>query len=1145
MWIVLLDRSGSMDDPFSGTLEFQGRKRASKDNRKLDAAKRALRDYVDGLPSSELLSVIEFNDDENETFVGTCQESARLERTLDGIEAGGSTDIPNALFAAAHVAERHGESQAIVSILLISDGLSTNPNIEPAIHELTRLRLRVDVILIDPTEEGDKVARAIAQHGNVSAVESPEALGEAVAEYIHLHRDLAKQGDDILNAANADATAVIRSDLEEVAFTASYPPAITSDTWYHCHFFAHLEILKDEVESLIAQNSMPEVIATSPATRLERGSNLRIVFDLGDCVCEPGAIEFKWVESIHKFTFRFLAPITTVDTRVAGTIDIYSRGALIAMIPVAVRVVSPHSPEPGHTTVSESASMVRSVFASYSRKDSTIVDACVEAYRALGIYVFIDKEILRSGDAFDRVLFQLIERADLFQLYWSYNSVNSDWVRREWSHAHKLSSQAGRKHASFIRPCVWDDSPPALPDELTSIHRSTLDLRTLGLVSPAAGGPLASQSAPFPAKSSYIHPSWCTVIPIVDVDERDLDSIRRETAMAATFVREFTALDYFPPPTLLVDEYTVAQAHSAVSHHAESPTLTSEEALALNETLRVITLGIHVRAFHPQGMDYKEIRSKLKLPSEWSEKAYEEVMSVCERRITHLIKQWIYPEWIALRDEVAQRNPRLQDVSMRDFLTWSLDALVGLHEALGRNNQLSGGCSISKSVVSAAEQTCPEILGRMHFEPYEFDDDAHWAKATFENLRDLYACAREIFGAESVGLNESAMARPNPPTFDASKPLRVAAAFLGEYCVQLGSNWPAELSLQDGSILNREHLRALVNKYWPLSLLEPDWLSDRDNWAAQGLCGGSEDCCTTLIRMLECVEELLDAIVAEFGDFDTKITFPLVCDYWEITRKITGSNLDHETLKPDAFDSERRDRIYLKGSMTSIVETYRAIKAKMGTYLNGPRRATQTPYFAISRTYGAFVDGAGRTVNAQLERTIASQHMPPRFALRGVSKVLLCCDAIERLKHSSHDNAQLFEALRVCIAAHEHFHAAMSMTTGMRAAVSMLPSDMRGLVDGLHEGLAAWVELHLARRRGQQEAYDAVFAYANDGEWPAWPYKAAVELERIYTRDGIKSIRGLVQRMSIDPSTAAIEFNDLLQNGQANPRYPSQNWNET
>ena len=256
---------------------------------------------------------------------------------------------------------------------------------------------------------------------------------------------------------------------------------------------------------------------------LRRGSILRVVFELGDFVCEPAAVEFRWVENIHRLTFRFLAPKTPVNARVTGTVDVYCNGALIAIIPVAVRVVTPHSSELSCETTSETARMVRSVFASYSSKDSTIVDACVEAYRALGIYVFIDKATLQSGDVFDRVLFQLIERADLFQLYWSYNSVNSDWVRREWSHARTLSSQGGRKHGSFIRPLVWDDSPPPLPAELKSIHRSTLDLRTLGLIKQVAGSNSAPKSRITLAKMKGVDSNWCTVIPIIDVNESDLE----------------------------------------------------------------------------------------------------------------------------------------------------------------------------------------------------------------------------------------------------------------------------------------------------------------------------------------------------------------------------------------------------------------------------------------------------------------------------------------------------------------------------------------------------------------------------------------------------------------------------------------------
>ena len=40
-------------------------------------------------------------------------------------------------------------------------------------------------------------------------------------------------------------------------------------------------------------------------------------------------------------------------------------------------------------------------------------------------------------DAWDPALLDLIERADVFQLFWSTNAAESIYVRREWEHALK------------------------------------------------------------------------------------------------------------------------------------------------------------------------------------------------------------------------------------------------------------------------------------------------------------------------------------------------------------------------------------------------------------------------------------------------------------------------------------------------------------------------------------------------------------------------------------------------------------------------------------------------------------------------------------------------------------------------------------
>jgi hypothetical protein len=77
---------------------------------------------------------------------------------------------------------------------------------------------------------------------------------------------------------------------------------------------------------------------------------------------------------------------------------------------------------------------------------------------------------LRAGEEWSDQLQQLIEEADVFQLFWSSNSMHSPFVRREWECALSL------RRPNFIRPCYWQTPLPACPEknlppeELRRVH---------------------------------------------------------------------------------------------------------------------------------------------------------------------------------------------------------------------------------------------------------------------------------------------------------------------------------------------------------------------------------------------------------------------------------------------------------------------------------------------------------------------------------------------------------------------------------------------------------------------------------------------------------------------------------------------------
>jgi hypothetical protein len=73
---------------------------------------------------------------------------------------------------------------------------------------------------------------------------------------------------------------------------------------------------------------------------------------------------------------------------------------------------------------------------------------------------------IHSGEDWSEALERLIERADIFQLFWSQWSASSEHVKREWVYALSLKHKPG----NFIRPVYWEQPMPAVPDVLNKVN---------------------------------------------------------------------------------------------------------------------------------------------------------------------------------------------------------------------------------------------------------------------------------------------------------------------------------------------------------------------------------------------------------------------------------------------------------------------------------------------------------------------------------------------------------------------------------------------------------------------------------------------------------------------------------------------------
>lgn len=129
----------------------------------------------------------------------------------------------------------------------------------------------------------------------------------------------------------------------------------------------------------------------------------------------------------------------------------------------------------------------RTVFVSYSRKDSTQVAKAVELLEAGGADVFRDLDDIQYGDRWEDVIRTKLAEAERVLVFWSMHAQLSEWVEREWMVAISMQKR--------VVPILLDQTP--LPPELGQFHALT------NFILPNADSSVKSQSAAFTERAKW------------------------------------------------------------------------------------------------------------------------------------------------------------------------------------------------------------------------------------------------------------------------------------------------------------------------------------------------------------------------------------------------------------------------------------------------------------------------------------------------------------------------------------------------------------------------------------------------------------------------------------------------------------------
>jgi hypothetical protein len=258
----------------------------------------------------------------------------------------------------------------------------------------------------------------------------------------------------------------------DVRFTVYRPQVMYPEQWASLLVFAHKTnpVVEpgggrvDPQQQVEARASAhfrgppPRPAGDDARQSLTRGAQLRIVPDLPGIRCNPGDAGIEWWEPVHEILFRLLAGPELAGTIVRGAVRIWCGAVILGEVSIAIHVAA-DGPVTESPPVAESAQRYRKIFPSYSHRDRAMVANFAEAARALGDQYLQDVLALRAGEEWNPRLLELIEDADVFQLFWSRNSMRSPHCRDEWEHALSL------RRPLFIRPVYWEDPLPEDPGQ--------------------------------------------------------------------------------------------------------------------------------------------------------------------------------------------------------------------------------------------------------------------------------------------------------------------------------------------------------------------------------------------------------------------------------------------------------------------------------------------------------------------------------------------------------------------------------------------------------------------------------------------------------------------------------------------------------
>lgn len=258
---------------------------------------------------------------------------------------------------------------------------------------------------------------------------------------------------------------------EPVEFAVYHAREMMPQTWQPLYAYTHRLSARGDIEkdirALLGEklNDFRQVIE-SASTAIPEGGMITASVTLEGVQVNPPSLTLGFYDRWQRFDFKIRATTAPLNQAVNGQLTFTYEGIIIADVPISVFVTT--KPDSVAQSVEKHVKLYPAIFCSYSHRDTKIIERVEKAYKALGLTFLRDVHDLRSGQDWNAELLNMIDRADIFQLFWSSTAAQSKYVQQEWEHA--LNKTLVKRGIGFIRPVYWEEPMPEVPDALGHLH---------------------------------------------------------------------------------------------------------------------------------------------------------------------------------------------------------------------------------------------------------------------------------------------------------------------------------------------------------------------------------------------------------------------------------------------------------------------------------------------------------------------------------------------------------------------------------------------------------------------------------------------------------------------------------------------------